>query len=741
MEEQVKTNELKPFLSPLAIWSLSIGTSIGWGSFVVTSNSYLKSAGPLGSILGMIVGAAVMLVISKSYHYLMNIYPDAGGVYTYAKNSLGYDFGFLSAWFTALTYLAIFWANVTSLPLFAKYFLGDVFRFGFSYSIFNYEVYFGEALLAIVAIVLTTLLCMNSRKAPMMMLVISALTFTAGISVCFFLAMINMGKTSFVFDPIFIPDKSAVEQVMKIAFISPWAFIGFENISHMTEEFNFSLKKSYTILKISVIMTTLLYVMVIALSVTAYPQGYGSWLEYINDLSNIGGIQGLPAFFCAYYYLGNTGVTILMLSLLGLILTSLIGNVTALSRLFYALGKDRVMPEKIGELNEKGIPDKAVYLAGAVSILIPFIGRTAIGWIVDVTTVGAVIIYGMVSASAYRTATQRNDKTEIKAGRLGVIIMLIFAAFILVPSIFTTNVMAGESCFLFAVWAALGFFFFRSILAKDEERRFGNSVVVWIAMVALIMLTLSTWMSDYIVSSANDVIIETQSHYVENPTGDDVQYINDALTQLQNAKRNSGFVLIGMFGITLSILMNNYRILEKRARDSEKELGAVRTQANTDPLTGVKSKRAYVEREKELNNQIREGELDDLAIVICDINNMKQINDTLGHKAGDECIRKTSRNICRLFKHSPVFRFGGDEFVVIMTGDDYKNRKSLMKKMSDHAQECLEKDDIVIASGMAEFDKDSDENIKAVFHRADNRMYKNKEDLKKKEAKPAKKKK
>ncbi|MBR5340523.1 MAG: amino acid permease [Erysipelotrichaceae bacterium] len=740
MEEQVKNNELKPFMSPLAVWSLSIGTSIGWGSFVVTSNSYLKSAGPLGSILGMIVGAVVMLIISNSYHYLMNIYPDAGGVYTYAKKSLGYDFGFLSAWFTALTYLAIFWANVTSLPLFAKYFLGDIFRFGFSYSIFNYKVYFGEALLAIVAIVLTTLLCTNSRKAPTTILVISAITFTAGISVCFLLAMINMGKTSFVFDPLFIPDRSSVEQVMKIAFISPWAFIGFENISHMSEEFNFSLKKSYTILKISVIMTTLLYVMVIALSVTAYPEGYGSWLEYINDLSNIEGIQGLPAFYCAYYYLGNAGVTILMLSLLALILTSLIGNTTALSRLFYALGKDRVMPEKIGELNEKGIPDKAFWLVGAISILIPFIGRTAIGWIVDVTTIGAVIIYGLVSASAYKTAVQRKDKEEARDGKLGVIIMMIFAAFILLPSIFTTNVMAGESCFLFAIWATLGFFFFRQIIAKDEERRFGNSVVVWIAMLALIMFTLTIWMSDYIVSSADTMIIETQNHYVQNATADDFQFINNALSQLQVAKRNSGFVLLGMFGITLSILLNNYRILEKRARDSEKQLDAAKTQANTDPLTGVKSKRAYVEREKELNRQIKDGELDELAIVICDINNMKQINDTLGHKAGDECIRKTSRIICRLFKHSPVFRFGGDEFVVIMTDEDYKNRKSLMKKISDQAVENLDKDDIVIAAGMAEYDRVKDENVHAVFQRADDRMYKNKEDLKKKETKSSKKK-
>ena len=72
--------------------------------------------------------------------------PGPGGVYAYAKESFGYDHGFLTAWFALLTYIAMFWANVTALPLFADFFLGDMFKFGFHYSVFGYEMYFGEAL-------------------------------------------------------------------------------------------------------------------------------------------------------------------------------------------------------------------------------------------------------------------------------------------------------------------------------------------------------------------------------------------------------------------------------------------------------------------------------------------------------------------------------------------------------------------------------------------------------------------
>ena len=86
--EQAKT-ELTKNLSPLGAWAFAIGTSIGWGSLVVTNNAYLAQAGPLGSVIGMVIGAIVMLLISRNYSYLMNAYPDSGGAYTYSKEVFG----------------------------------------------------------------------------------------------------------------------------------------------------------------------------------------------------------------------------------------------------------------------------------------------------------------------------------------------------------------------------------------------------------------------------------------------------------------------------------------------------------------------------------------------------------------------------------------------------------------------------------------------------------------------------
>ena len=208
---------------------------------MVTSNTYLSQAGPLGSILGILLGAAVMLIIGRNYHYLMNIAPGPGGVYTFAKKVLGHDVGFLAGWFVLLTYIAVFWANATALPLFARYFLGDVFRFGKLYTLFDYDVYLGEALLSLAGIFLTVLLCSRSRKAVQRVMVGMGVLISASITLCLGFALTGHGGSSFSWQPHFLEDSGRLNQVILIACISPWAVIGFESISHSAEEFKFKL--------------------------------------------------------------------------------------------------------------------------------------------------------------------------------------------------------------------------------------------------------------------------------------------------------------------------------------------------------------------------------------------------------------------------------------------------------------------------------------------------------------------
>lgn len=149
--------------------------------------------------------------------------------------------------------------------------------------------------------------------------------------------------------------------------------------------------------------------------------------------------------------------------------------------------------------------------------------------------------------------------------------------------------------------------------------------------------------------------------------------------------------------------------------------------ANRDALTGVKNKRAYVQAEIEFDEQIEKNENPEFAIVVCDVNGLKQVNDTKGHKAGDDFIRSACAIICNIFKHSPVFRIGGDEFALFLKGQDFDNRKTLMDELCAVLDKRRYNGVVLLAVGLSEFVKGKDLRVQDVFERADTLMYADKE--------------
>jgi diguanylate cyclase (GGDEF)-like protein len=149
----------------------------------------------------------------------------------------------------------------------------------------------------------------------------------------------------------------------------------------------------------------------------------------------------------------------------------------------------------------------------------------------------------------------------------------------------------------------------------------------------------------------------------------------------------------------------------------------------------VKNKRAFDDFTKYHDAKIADGSEDPFAVAVCDVNGLKHVNDTQGHKAGDEYIKSACRLICETFQHSPVFRIGGDEFIVILKNDDYEQRHKLIERANlkffetenDNAREPWERYSVAI--GMAEYREG--ETTDAVFKRADQAMYLNKQKMKK----------
>ena len=153
---------------------------------------------------------------------------------------------------------------------------------------------------------------------------------------------------------------------------------------------------------------------------------------------------------------------------------------------------------------------------------------------------------------------------------------------------------------------------------------------------------------------------------------------------------------------------------------------AYQDMANKDSLTGVKNKRAYAQAEAELDEYIAKFTQPPFSVVVCDINGLKEVNDTKGHNAGDAFIRNACSIICNIFKHSPVFRIGGDEFAVIMKGSDYDERTHLMEELNKVLEANKHNGMVILAAGISDFDPDLDMRVQDVFERADTLMYDNK---------------
>ena len=170
--------------------------------------------------------------------------------------------------------------------------------------------------------------------------------------------------------------------------------------------------------------------------------------------------------------------------------------------------------------------------------------------------------------------------------------------------------------------------------------------------------------------------------------------------------------------------------------DKEKDHSRVLQQKyQTDALTGLKNRASYESALKDLDWQIDSGDVQ-FGIAMIDLNFLKRVNDTYGHDKGNIMIKKCGQMVCDVFKHSPVFRIGGDEFVVILKGHDFERIDELRESMTEQMR--LWKDDetlenwerVSAAFGYASFDPAIDNNADSVFKRADKAMYLNKKEMK-----------
>ena len=186
-------------------------------------------------------------------------------------------------------------------------------------------------------------------------------------------------------------------------------------------------------------------------------------------------------------------------------------------------------------------------------------------------------------------------------------------------------------------------------------------------------------------------------------------------------------VALGVLFLLGFVFWSNRNIVEEVV-DAERVASEMRELALKDPLTGVRNKGAFAACLQELQERVDNGESIGLAFGVFDCDDLKGINDLYGHDRGDEYLKGASAMISRVFEHSPVFRIGGDEFAVILEGEDFENREALAERFEAECRKTLtsaenEWQQVRVTQGIAAFDPGVDRTVSDAARRADRIMY------------------
>ncbi|MCR5733304.1 MAG: diguanylate cyclase [Lachnospiraceae bacterium] len=183
-----------------------------------------------------------------------------------------------------------------------------------------------------------------------------------------------------------------------------------------------------------------------------------------------------------------------------------------------------------------------------------------------------------------------------------------------------------------------------------------------------------------------------------------------------------------LFAVALILQL---RKTSKEKLEAEKETSKMfRNMANIDSLTGVRNKHAFSDYERMINGKIQEeGKREKIAVLVCDVNGLKHVNDTKGHAAGDQLIKDATALICEHFVHGAVFRIGGDEFAVVLQEKGFDTMEETLASINREVEENISKDKVVISIGYSVL-KEEDTQLHDVFERADQMMYERKKELK-----------
>lgn len=400
---------LDRYLSVIDVWAMAFGCMVGWGVFAMPGTTFLPVAGPLGTMLSMLIGMIIMLIIASNLTYMMGRSSVTGGIYAYTKEAFGRDHAFLSSWFLCLSYLTIVFLNGTALFFIVRTLFSGAAQSGIHYTVSGHTIYLGETLVSVLVLAGTGILFVAAKPALQRIHTVLSIVLFAGIVVtaafCLPHAFANGALSAFGTSGF-----NNTYAVFSLIILAPWAFVGFEVTSFDTAHFKFPIKNSKKVLFIAILAAAAAYISMAFVSIASVPDGFSSWQEYIAGLENVNGVASVPTFYAAKAIMGTPGLAIMTLTAVAAILTGIIGGYRATTRVLSTMAEDRILSEKFSKTTY------SIVFIMVLSILLSLLGRNTLNWFVDLTSFGAIVGFGYSSAAAWKLARAEGNRRTMITG-------------------------------------------------------------------------------------------------------------------------------------------------------------------------------------------------------------------------------------------------------------------------------------------------------------------------------------
>ncbi len=427
------------------VFAIVLGSIIGWGSFMLPGNKFLKESGLINTAIGLFLGAIFIIIIESSYRVMLENLNDEGGEFTYTYDYLGKNHGFIVGWALSLAYLTMVPFNGTAFALVLKKIFGNILEFGYLYNIGGYKVFLGEVIVSSLIVLLFAYINIKGIKETSKTQNIIVVTLIISVFSIFIAMFLNVDKTN-ILDNYIVDYKFDLGQIAKVLAITPFAFVGFDAIPQLSKEFNFTNKSASFIAIVSLLIASLVYNI---LNITT-GMAFSASQAFAEDWALGAGVLN---------NLGKGWFFILILGLAGAVTSGINGFMLSTGKLMGAISHKGILPKSFGKLNKNGVYKNTIIFTSIISLIAPWFGREVILWIVDMASLGAAVAYMYVCIISFK-----KGKTNYRRimSFLGIIISISFVGLLLIPG--SPAALGIESLIALVVWIILGGIFYIKLL-------------------------------------------------------------------------------------------------------------------------------------------------------------------------------------------------------------------------------------------------------------------------------------